>query len=62
MLNNEQVDRLNKVLTSDDLPRNPLLRIIVASERANLALEDVLEHLIVQLCLKAADCGSRTRA
>jgi len=45
----------------DGLPRNPLLRLIIASERASLSLEDVLEHLVVQLCLEASVHSPQTK-
>ena len=49
MLTRHQINSLNRELERCDLPLNPLVRLIIASKRADLALDRVLEHLMVQL-------------
>jgi hypothetical protein len=58
MVTQQQVDKLNQELARYDLPLNPLVRLMVASENANLALDQVLEHLIIQLLQSGRDSVS----
>jgi hypothetical protein len=60
MLKPDQVDRLNLILKQRDLPENPLMRLIIVSEKANLDLEDVIEHLLVQRTMLFQDENQTT--
>ena len=48
MLQTEEVSALYCALQQDDLPENPISRLILATERADLCFRDVFEHLIIQ--------------
>ena len=48
MLQTEEVGALYRALQQEDLPENPISRLILATERADLCFRDVFEHLIIQ--------------
>jgi hypothetical protein len=57
MLTQSQLKALYKELRQDDLPQNPVVKLMVAAQRANLDFEDVLAHLIEETLSKAASWG-----
>ena len=48
MLTQEQLNKLNQAIRDECDVENPLAKLMKAAQQADIAFQDVLEHLIVQ--------------